>query len=158
MVEDFGTKKSGMALKINKGVFMLKNFKVYLERVQKQENSIVEKINEIIDFKKNIKKEDINSEIFTFIHYPEGQEFSTEVYSSIEGSNDNKVSTIEDLLKEINNNSYLLTGKNSLSYTIDYNKDNARIQQSFSKEKEEIKKNDQYSYSSSDSEVFSYKK
>lgn len=136
---------------------MLKNFKVYLERVQKQENSIIKKINEIIEFKKNEKIKDY-SETFTFFHYPEGQDFNPVVYSNIESPTAIYIDTIEKLLEKISSNDDILNGNNSLSYTIDYNKDGAQIKQSFSKEKEQIKREDQYLSSSSESEVFSYKK
>ena len=138
---------------------MLKNFKVYLERVQKQEDSVIKKINEIIEFKKQnkIKNEDINSEVFTFLYYPEGQDFNPVSYSNIESPSGFYVPTIEDLLKKISDENLLITN-NSLSYTIDFNKDGAQIKQSFSKEKEEVKSEDQYSSSSSEKEVFSYKK
>ena len=137
---------------------MLKNFKVYLERVQKQENSIIEKINEIIDFKKKNQLENDYSEVFTFFYYPKGQDFNPVIYSSIESPTAIHVDTIEKLLEKISSNDDILNGNNSLSYTIDYNKDGAQIKQSFSKEKEEIKRDDLYSSSSSESEVFSYKK
>ena len=117
---------------------MLKDFKFYLEMVEINKDIVLSKISEINSFKQGIKKEDINSENFTFSYFPE-RNFNPEIYTNTEGTTNFYVSTLDDLAEKIKSEGKF-SDNNTLSYTIEYMEDGAIIKKSFVTEKRSEKK------------------
>jgi hypothetical protein len=111
---------------------MLKDFKFYLEMVEINKDIVLSKISEINSFKQGIKKEDINSENFTFSYFPE-RDFNPVIYTNTEGTTNFYVSTLDDLAEKIKSEK-LFANNNTLSYTIEYMEDGAIIKKSFGTE------------------------
>ena len=117
---------------------MLKDFKFYLEMVEINKDIVLSKISEINSFKQGIKKEDINSENFTFSYFPE-RNFNPEIYTNTEGTTNFYVSTLDDLAEKIKSEGKF-SDNSTLSYTIQYMEDGAIIKKSFVTEKRSEKK------------------
>jgi hypothetical protein len=111
-----------------------KNFHFYLEKAQGKENSVIEKINEILDFRKGIKDSNIVKESFTFLHYPEGSEFNPTTYTNDE--NAMSATNVSDLfeLKKMIIEQNLYSENNSITYNIEYLENDAMINKVFSTE------------------------
>jgi hypothetical protein len=112
-----------------------RSFYRYLEMAQDKENIVIEKIDEILNFKDKIKDNKIIKESFTFLHYPEGSEFNPTTYTS-----DESVMTgiyVPNLieLKKIIADQNLYSSNNSITYSIEYLDKDAVINKNFSTEK-----------------------
>jgi len=111
-----------------------KNFHLYLEKAKGKENSVIEKINEILDFTKKIKDTNIIKESFIFLHYPEGSEFNPTTYTNDENAmsatNVSSLSELKNIIIEQN----LYSQNNSITYNIEYLENDAMINKTFSTE------------------------
>lgn len=111
-----------------------KSFFHYLEKVKGKENLVIEKINEILNFRNKIKDNKIIKESFTFLHYPEGENFNPVTYSSEEDKmTGTYVPNLEELKKMIIDQN-LYSENNSISYSVEYLDSGAIINKSFSTE------------------------
>lgn len=111
-----------------------KNFHLYLEKAQGKENFVIEKINEILDFRKEIKDPNVIKETFTFLHYPEGSEFNPTTYTNDE--NTMSATYVSNLfeLKNMIIDQNLYSQNNSITYKIEYLENDAIINKAFSTE------------------------
>ena len=111
-----------------------KNFHLYLEKAQGKENSVIEKINEILDFRKTIKDSNLIKETFTFLHYPDGSEFNPTSYTNDENAmsaiNVSNLSELKNMIVDQN----LYSKNNSITYKIEYLENDAVISKAFSTE------------------------
>lgn len=126
-----------------------KSFHFYLEKAQGKENIVIEKINEIINFREKIKDNKIIKESFTFLHYPEGSDFNPSTYTSDESTmTGTYVPNLIELKKMIIEQN-LYSENNSISYEIEYLDKDAVVKKIFSTEEKQTEDEDQLEIKSS---------
>ena len=111
-----------------------KSFHFYLEKAQVKENIVIEKIDEIINFREKIKDNKIIKESFLFLHYPEGSDFNPTTYTSDESTMSGTYVPNLIELKKIIEDQNLYSENNSISFEIEYLDKDSIIKKIFSTE------------------------
>ena len=114
-----------------------KSFHFYLEKAQGKENIIIEKIDEIINFREKIKDNKIIKESFVFLNYPEGSDFNPTTYTSDESTMSGVYVPNLIELKKIIIDQNLYSENNSISYEIEYLDKDAVVKKIFSTEQKQ---------------------
>lgn len=126
-----------------------KSFHFYLEKAQGKKNIVIEKIDEIINFREKIKDNKIIKESFTFLHYPEGSDFNPTTYTSDESTMSGTYVPNLIELKKIIVDQNLYSENNSISYEIEYLDKDAVVKKIFSTKEKQTEQEDEIEIDSS---------